>query len=67
MIILFVKVCSALEGNYFDTIERMFLNEEGRQATNVLQEDLAGGFDVPKEISIAYNSVSYECTLLFLL
>jgi hypothetical protein len=48
---------TALEGNYFDAIEKMFIAEEGRQATNVLQEDLASGYDSPKEVSVTYNTV----------
>ena len=55
-----ISISSALDGNYFETIEKMFINEEGRQATNVLQEDLAGGFDSPKEISITYNTVGFH-------
>jgi hypothetical protein len=57
MVLFSISWSSALDGNYFETIEKMFINEEGRQATNVLQEDLAGGFDSPKEISITYNTV----------
>jgi hypothetical protein len=44
-------------GNYFKEIEKMFVTESGRQATNVLQEDLAGGIDNPKLITISYPTV----------
>mmetsp|Transcript_26701 Transcript_26701/g.39673 ORF Transcript_26701/g.39673 Transcript_26701/m.39673 type:complete len:116 (+) Transcript_26701:189-536(+) len=45
---------SRVWANYFREVEEMFVSEKGRQATNVLQEDLAGGTDRPKIISIAY-------------
>jgi hypothetical protein len=47
-----------VNANYFKEIEKMFVSEYGRQATNVLQEDLAGGTDNPKLITISYPTVS---------
>jgi hypothetical protein len=46
-----------IEASYFKEIEKMFVGEHGRQATSVLQEDLAGGKDHPKLITISYPTV----------
>jgi hypothetical protein len=59
LLILFVLTKS----NYFQTIEEMYLHENGRQAHNVLQEDLVGGVDHPKEISITCPKVIIIRTL----
>jgi hypothetical protein len=48
-----------VESSYFKEIEKMFVGEHGRQATNVLQEDLAGGKDHPKLITISYPTVRW--------
>ena len=38
--------------DYFKEIEQMLLSEKAKLATQKLGEDLAGGADSPKEISI---------------
>jgi hypothetical protein len=50
-------VCFANEGGgggggYFRQLEQLFVQEQGSLATRILAEDLAGGTDAPKEISI---------------
>jgi len=39
--------------DYFKIFEDQMLGELGRQATEVLQDDLAGAMDSPKEIEIS--------------
>ena len=39
-------------GNYFKQYEELIMKEDGRRAQSVLESDLLGGFDTPKEIEI---------------
>ena len=57
LILLLLAHYRGCNANYFKEIEKMFVSEAGRQATNVLQEDLAGGEDQPKLITISYQTV----------
>lgn len=62
---LFVLVLATLmisvQGNYFKDIEQMLISEKAKLATQKLGEDLAGGADSPKEISIYCPSVRRNC------
>jgi hypothetical protein len=48
-----------VQGNYFKEIEKMLISEQAKVATGKLAEDLAGGADSPKEISIFCPSVCF--------
>lgn len=56
--ILILALLSEGRCNYFKDIEQMLISEKAKLATHKLGEDLAGGADHPKEISIFCPSVS---------
>ena len=63
LLLVWFSLWRAAHGSYFKEIENLFVSERGRQATNVLQEDLAGGTDSPKLITISYPAVSHGMPL----
>ena len=54
-------------GDYFKEYEEQMLAENGRRATSVLQEDLAGSEDFPKEIEIVCPQVVFVMNKMYLL
>lgn len=59
LLILIAALPVPARGNYFKEIEQLLVSERAKVATQKLGEDLAGGADSPKEISIYCPSVTY--------
>ena len=51
--------------NYFAELENIMKKEEARRAKEVLESDLLGGYDSPKEIEITCPTVSQEIAIIY--
>ena len=62
LLIFFIKLyfTEFVDGNFFKQFEEYINREENRRAKEVLESDLLGGSDNPKEIEIHCPQVKFQ-------